>query len=472
MKLPKIQKPNIDPKSLIPTAKHIARGQFWLNIGIALAVLIVINMIMKTVTLRYDLTSNKQYSLSDETSRLLNELDKDINAVAYVSQADRGEVERLMKEYTLRTNKIKVEYVDVERQPGRAINDGVTRSGSIVFKEGSLKEVATTASETEITSAIFKLKNPERNTVVFWTGSGEKSTDNTEPQRGLTTLKEALLRLNYDVSEKNAVNDPAISPEADVVVIAGPQSTLTQAQQESLNGFVDRGGRLLIMIDPRTNGAPYGVESVLAKFGLETKLGAIVEAERNIQGDASAFTLERYQQHQITDRLPITAFFHSTSVVVSQNKPANATVTPIIQTTGNSWLETTLTEGSVPNKDASELQGPLNVGVLSVIDNEGETPDARLVIFSDSDFPVNIFVTADQRNPYYIPGNLDLVSNSVSWLVAREGLFNISPKERTQPRLTLTAQQKNILLATVLGGLPLIPLLLGVYVIRSRKKQK
>lgn len=470
MKLPKMQKLTFNPKALIPTASHVARGQFLLNIAIALAILIIFNMIMKTVTLRYDLTSNKQYSLSDETAKLLQSIENDVQVVAYVSQADRAETERMLKEYTLRNNKIKVEYVDVERQPARAINDGITRSGSIVFRREGTKELANSATETEITSALYKIENPERNKVLFFGGSGEKSIEN-RGNDGLSELSTTLGRLNYEVSEKNAVNETTIPDDIDVVVIAGPQTSLTQAQQNSLNNFIDKGGKLFIMVDPRTNGAPYGLESVFAKFGVEIKPGAIVERARNIQGDATAFTLERYESHPITQRLPITAFFNATVVVQSAQKPEKVTVTPIVRTTSDSWLETTLVEGSVPTADANELKGSLNVGVVSVIDHDGETPDARLVLIADSEFPINVFVTANRQNPYYVPGNIDLFSNSMNWLVAREGLFNIVPKERSQPRLTLNEQQKNILLATVLAGIPAIPLLVGGYIIRNRKRQ-
>ena len=70
-------------------------------------------------------------------------------------------------------------------------------------------------------------------------------------------------------------------------------------------------------------------------------------------------------------------------------------------------------------------------------------PEARLVVFGDSDFASN--------GALGIEGNRDLFMNAIGWLSQQENLISIRPKAADDRRLTLTAtQQTNIIWLSIL----------------------
>lgn len=461
---------NFNPKQLIPGAKGVARGTFAVNLVIALAIFIALNLVFKQITLRYDLTSNKQYSLSDETTKVLNDLKSDVQVTAYVDNYSRGETERLLKEYSLRQPKLKVEYVDVQREPVRAQMANVTKSGTVVFTAGQNKEVANVTTETEFTSALFKVMNPRQYRVLAWTGSGEKSLEDSNVETGMSSIGEFLKNNNFIVESKNELNDPAIPENIDVLLIAGPQNTLPQAARNSLNQYVDRGGKLFVMVDPLQNlSAQYGLEPVFERFGVEVQKGLVFEPRLSINGQPPLFAVVDFPANQITESLDQARFFLSSAVKARDNKPAQATVTNIVQTSADSWLETNFATNSIPTKDGNDTSGPLTVGLTSLLDL-GENKQARMVLFADSDFPINLFLVPQAE--FYNRDNIDLFINSMNWLVARENLYNIAPKERTESRVSLNDQQKQYASIGVLAGMPLAALLIGWLVVRMRKNAK
>jgi ABC-type uncharacterized transport system involved in gliding motility auxiliary subunit len=69
--------------------------------------------------------------------------------------------------------------------------------------------------------------------------------------------------------------------------------------------------------------------------------------------------------------------------------------------------------------------------------NEAAKPEARVVVFGDSEFAANAYLG--------FSGNKDLFMNTLGWLSQQENLISIRPTEAGDSRITLTAtQQTNI----------------------------
>lgn len=461
---------NFNPKQLIPGAKGVARGTFVVNLLIALAIFIAINVVFKQITLRYDLTSNQQYSLSEETTKVLNDLKSDVEVVAYVDDYSRTETERLLNEYALRQPRLKVEYVDIVREPARVRMANIAKAGTVVFTSGENKEIANVTTETEFTSALFKVMNPREYRVIAWTGSGQKSLDDIEVEQGMSSIGEFLRNNNYIVEMRNEFNDPSIPENTDVLLIAGPQNTLPQSARDSLNQYVDRGGKLFVMVDPLQDiNAQYGLEGVFDRFGVEVQKGLVFEPRLSINGQPPLFAVIDFPANQITESLQQARFFLSSAVKAKDNKPSQVTVTNIVQTSADSWLETNYNTNTMPTKDGGDISGPLTIGLTSILDL-GDNKQARMVLFADSDFPINLFLLP--REEFYNRDNIDLFINSMNWLVARENLYNIAPKERTESRVSMNDEQKRYSAFGVLAGMPLAALLVGFLVVRKRKNAK
>ena len=93
-----------DKKKLIGTIskKHIKNGSYTMVMSVIfIAVVIVINMIVSTIPSKYseiDISSQKLYSIGDETKKMLKDLEKDVTIYQIAQTGSQDEnISNLMK---------------------------------------------------------------------------------------------------------------------------------------------------------------------------------------------------------------------------------------------------------------------------------------------------------------------------------------------------------------------------------------
>src|ERR1700761_240711 len=113
-----------------------------LYILVVIAILVVANMLADRYNKSFDTTSNKRYSLSDETRKIISGL-KQNATITYFNQSTRfREGKDLLDEYAALSSKIHVEYVDPDKQPQLAREAGIRDFGTAVVTIGGKKETA------------------------------------------------------------------------------------------------------------------------------------------------------------------------------------------------------------------------------------------------------------------------------------------------------------------------------------------
>src|SRR5258708_15406684 len=80
-------------------------------------------------------------------------------------------------------------------------------------------------------------------------GHGEKNLDYSE-RTGYSDAKGALEKENYDVKMVNLVQEGKVPDDASALVMAGPTSEPFPNEMEIIEGFLNKGGSVLIMLDP------------------------------------------------------------------------------------------------------------------------------------------------------------------------------------------------------------------------------
>jgi ABC-type uncharacterized transport system involved in gliding motility auxiliary subunit len=142
-------------------------------------------------------------------------------------------------------------------------------------------------------------------------------------------------------------------------------------------------------------------------------------------------------------------------------------VTPLALSSKNSWAETQ--SDQVPakyDKGTDDLPGPVS---LAVAIEKGDTAGlldmqirpSRLVVFGDSGFVSNSGLTG---------GDASFFMSALNWLLDREQLMAIAPKEVDDTRLKLTREKTNLLFWSVIGVIPLLAALLGTALWFRRRK--
>src|ERR1700723_2642035 len=104
-----------------------------------IAILAVANFVGYRHHKRFDLTTEKLYTLSDQTRQIVSGLQKDVNVVRFAKTPDVT-FDDLMAEYKTLSPHFKYQSVDPHQKPQVAEEFGVTHPGDVVVAYGARKE--------------------------------------------------------------------------------------------------------------------------------------------------------------------------------------------------------------------------------------------------------------------------------------------------------------------------------------------
>ena len=146
--------------------------KYWTYAGtyivVILAVLAAVNFLASRYDKSYDTTANKQFSLSDQTLKVVKGLKRDLHATYFGDTGSFPGARDVLGRYAGLSPRFHVTYVDAERKPAIAKAAGYRPDSPVLIDSGVRKEAAKSLSEEEITGAIIRsLKSGERNVCVL-----------------------------------------------------------------------------------------------------------------------------------------------------------------------------------------------------------------------------------------------------------------------------------------------------------------
>jgi ABC-type uncharacterized transport system involved in gliding motility auxiliary subunit len=446
------------------------------SIVVVLAILVGINYISSRRNKRWDLTAAKQFTLSDQTKKVLQGLQRPV-VVRVFDRADNFDRFRArLDEYRYVSDKVSVEYIDVERRPALAGQYKVQSLGTVVFDYDGRTERVTSDGEQELTNGLIKVVQGKQNKVYFVQGHGEKSTDGSQAD-GYSTIASSLTSDNF-TTDKLVLAQQDIPADATVLIVAGPRADFLAPEIDRLKTYLGGGGKLLLLLDPPEKpGGPDLTNLIgLAKeWGIDPGLNVVVDASgvgQMIGTGPEVPIAAKYNPHPITERFNIlTAYSLARSVTAIQGGANNRTAQNLVETSPSSWAETDIkelmTSGRVQREtEKGDIAGPVSLAaaVSAPVEppassakpepTDAPKPEARVAIFGDSDFASNRWLG--------ISGNRDLFLNTVNWLAQQENLISIRAKDPEDRRITLSADQDRRIFWLTVFIIPGLILLAGV----------
>src|SRR4029077_258027 len=220
-----------------------------------IAILGVLNFAGARHPKRFDLTTEKLYTLSDQTKRVVGGFQMGVTIVRFDKTADPA-LDDLMAEYKNLSPHLKFQNVDPQKKPEVAKEYGATRMKEVVIAYGNRREplepgVRGDFSEEDMTSAILKLTRDTQKMACIVAGHGEKTLADTEGT-GYALVDQGLKKQAYLTRTINLVTDNGVPPECNVVVIAGPTKAYFPQEAEMIEKYLAGGGKALIEVDPET----------------------------------------------------------------------------------------------------------------------------------------------------------------------------------------------------------------------------
>ena len=377
----------------------------------------------------YDFTEDKSNTLAPETLQILAELQEPVVATAfYSSNSDPSGADDLLQKFKNNSDgNFTFSFVNPDLDPVAAREAGVTGDGKILLQSGENKEIADFVSETELAQALLRLISPGSRTVYFLQGHGEISL---EPGNELaySVVQSTLEAKNYTVNTLNLLNTREIPEDALAIIVAGPQKPVSQEEVTLLKDYVDNGGSLVVLEDPRYftqfgDAADPMADYLSKEWGIVYNDDVVIDTV-NQQNPFAAISSLYNPSHPITQNLTENLFVimpQARSLTISGEKE-NITQTWLISTTESSWGETAeLSDTEAPAFDAeTDVQGPLYLAIAG----ENAVTTGRVVVFGNSLFAID--------GNFDVYGNGNFFINSVDWAAEQEDLLNLTTRPRTE----------------------------------------
>ncbi len=447
---------------------------------------------------RFDWSEAKVHSLSDQSRKLLAQLDQDVEVVAFYPPLEAPPVRELLDRYAYESPRFKVEYADPNARPDLVEKLGVQpdklSEGLVRVAIGGESVELDEPTEEKLTNALVKLTRIGSKKVYFLEAHGERPVkqEGSEEPEGFARAADALKNENYGFDSLLLAARGDVPDDADVVVVAGPTRPLLPEEHRALERYVERGGALFVLIDPRAQTDLY---DDLRKWGVELGEDVVVDRLQGVFGRPATPLAGEYGSHPITEALREVTMFHVVRSVKSRGDAGS--YVDLVKTGPDSWGETNLdvffdqgraelgvddakgpvtvaVAGSPPGADASpEAEAAKDAAPAGEAEGEGaeakpepegepRPKQARLVVFGDSDFATNQLIETGR--------NRDLFVNSVNWLLGDVEAIAVRPQQSRASRFQLSSEQLSNIRYLSLFVLPEAIAIAGVWAWWSRKR--
>jgi ABC-type uncharacterized transport system involved in gliding motility auxiliary subunit len=455
-----------------------------------IAILGLINFLAVRNSVRIDLTENKLFTLAPQSQEIVENLSKPLKVWIFDRQPN-PDTRSLLENYRRNNPLFEFEFVDPEIKIELAQKFKVQSQGEIYLEYGDKKQlvqrlnIGENLSEIRLTNAIEKILRDRPEYIYFLQGHGEAAL--TDKEGGLSQAISSLEDKGYNVEVLNLTRRE-IPKNANTIVIAGPKRELFKGEVEALKNYVDGGGKLLLMLDPKTNP---GLEPILKEWGVQLDNRLVIDPSdegRIIGLGAETPLISSYGDHPITKDFGDGISVYPLSRPIGTVKVNGVDAVALVVTNEQSWGESNLEAEQLQFDPEADIQGPIDIGIAltrqesSNETNNKPTPSpspspsispsptaspspsptpspvqpkkaaSRMVVFGSSTFATNGWFEQQL--------NGDVFLNSVNWLVSdNKPTLSIRPKQQENRRINLTPLQAGIIVWIALLVMPLLGLI-------------
>jgi gliding motility-associatede transport system auxiliary component len=297
--------------------------------------------------------------------------------------------------------------------------------------------------------------------------------------RRATFFRRYLGDLNYeakDIGIGELVKD--VPDDAQIVVLLGPMTPLDPAEWEALDRYLERGGHLLVVVDPITPPTLGGLE---ARLGLQVIPGTLVDdtnyyVRRHAKADRKIISTRNMQNHATTTQLmrpgqPLFLLEACALKDVDVTKGTPAKKVNIIQSdsAGTAWVET---DSNLEFDAATEKKGVYHVGVVEEGPRVGDKDGFRAMVLCDLDSFADAPIGIDPRSGALVTDlrNLPLFVDTIRWLGGEE-IFAGEIVQEEDVKIQHTKGQDAVWFTLTTIGAPVLVLALGLVGTWARRKR-
>ena len=457
-----------------------------LLICIIFAMYFLINYAVKKINVKdIDLTSNKIYSISEQTKTKLASLDKDVQ-IKLLNLSEALYIQDFANQYKQLNSHISVTRIDdLNSRPEIMEKYDLTSQDSLILISSTYGETQLYLSdlftydyetnkridktEEKITNAIIQVTVDERPKVYFLIGH------NAYDDSFFQIVKEDIKAEANEVENLNLLKTERIPEDCNCLVITALKTDLTEIEKERIIQYANNGGKILLLAEPEfeeTEKPNYN--AILDLYGFRIPKGILLEQDSNkmIYGYPQ-FIISDIQDvinQNVKMNMEICAMYTGKINFIDQEQLKNKGIEyrTIAKTSDSTFLRKNLniTSDSMTGDDEKSPESIIGALVTRKIDEE---KTSEMIVYSNCVFATNQPI-ANIGYANRLMNNQDVLINSVAYLTNRTDTITVR-KNIDSVTYTVTAAQHNIIVA-VIFGVPIIIIIAGIIVWQIRRRKK
>jgi hypothetical protein len=306
----------MDTKRTVELARIHRSAASGLVLTMTVGVCVLVNFVVSEFNKSVDLSYFKTTRASESSKNMVKNLSEPMTAYLFFPGANEAldEVLPFFEDLRRESKLLTVKVVDHALEPGLAKEYAVTDNGSVVLvrkKQHELLALGTKIAraknklrklDAEFQTAFTKLSRGQK-TAYFTVGHEERTQEERDGVKGsgIRDLRSILQELNYAVKDLGISQGLAqeIPDDATLVVIAGPRKDFQGAELEALRKYLEKGGRVMVFLDPE---AGIDLAGLLGPFGLKYLPTALANDRSFVratytQADRHFLYSNRYSSH-------------------------------------------------------------------------------------------------------------------------------------------------------------------------------
>jgi|GEM_PF-113424 len=497
--------------------KSLGTTGFAILMAIVVAVAVIpVNMLASRLNVEWDMTPNSFYTgeLSDVSKEIIENLSEPVDIYFLMDTADLdGDYEvGIVLKNTLEKygefDNINIISGDPDENPDLFSEfsdkfDSLNK-GDIIVKgsNGLVKQVLATnlflsepltssesdnaedyqytfVGENYITGAIKYVTDGTEPYIYFLKGHGEKTI--TEDYTTLTSIFESY---GYVVGDVNLQTEPAIPDQTQVIVIAAPETDITDSEYQLLDEYLDNGGHIAFLLSPNGDEVDYtNIDKLMYDFAIGIDYDRVYETDENMYMSGDKYTIAAYlndvtdstgssgagdenltwvtEARQLIEQgytlvMPESRSFYSYDEVAENNSALTAN--PIIYASPTARAENYGGVDKVGNFTDGEIL------YLAAYAEDTARNDAKILVWGNAEFADD-----EMYEKGYTVTSLSAFISSVAWLHDSSIDLGIAEKSFTLDYMQINSQSTANKILAVIIFIPVVVAGIGVLVWARRK---
>lgn len=452
-------------------------------IALAIAVVAAANLVigeMPSSWTAIDLTSEKLYSLTDQTKEFVNNMREDVTIYVIENEDNQDTtLGQTLQRYDDLSDHITVEYVDPTVNPRfhTQYTDSTISINSLIVVSDKRNRVidysdiyessfdystytSTTTGydgEGQITSALDYVLSDDLPKVYLTEGHGEYSLS--------SSFTDALTKENVEYETINLMDYDTVPEDTACLIINGPQSDLSADDADKVISYLESGGKV-ILITGYTGSEMPNRDALLEYMGMSVADGLVVEQDQNYYYRSPYYLLPDVSADTYTSGIYGNYYIfapYSQGILIADEEAEGMTYTTFLSTSESAYSKVDITNMESFEKSEGDIDGPFGVGVEAV--KALEEGEATMVVYSCDQ------LFTDDANVMVSGANQMMFVNTVGGFVDHEVSVSIPVKSYQVSYLTVN-QSDAVLIGLVTTIVLPVGCLAAGFVIWFRRRKR